>query len=248
MIPRWQRVTFHLITALFVLACLVAAHWQWQRAHRDAADVVPDSPPVELSAFDPTTSYSGLRLSMSGRFDGEHQLLVSPRARDGQPGVWVLTPFIPAATTDDPAPPAFAVIRGWLPAGQTTGLQPPAGEVDVTGVLVADERRPHPSITAGSPPEMRSIDSGALAQLAGYPIRAGWLAAQTAQSAQPAPLTVAELPGAEVGLSWRNAGYAAQWVAFAGFALFFWNRFRRDHFAPAAQRSEAELQEGHQDA
>lgn len=246
MISRWQRIAFHLVTLVFVLACLVAARWQWHRAHRQASDVVPDTPAVALADFDPATSYSGLRLSMAGRFDGEHQLLVSPRPRGGQPGAWVFTPFLPLATAHDPAPAAFGVIRGWLPDGQTVGLQPPSGLVQVTGVLVADERRPHPSVTAGSPPATRSVDSGALAALAGYPIRAGWLAAQTRVAAdQPDPLEVAELPGAEVGLNWRNLGYAAQWLAFAGFAGFFWNRFRRDYFETAGRRSDAkQSQEG----
>jgi hypothetical protein len=44
------------------------------------------------------------------------------------------------------------------------------------------------------------------------------------------------LPGAEVGLNWRNAAYAAQWVAFAGFVLFFWIRFRREYHDDRAEQ------------
>ena len=44
--------------------------------------------------------------------------------------------------------------------------------------------------------------------------------------AQPAPLLVSDLPGADVGLNWRNAAYAVQWIVFAGFVAFFWTRFR----------------------
>jgi hypothetical protein len=62
-------------------------------------------------------------------------------------------------------------------------------------------------------------------------VRSGWFALTAMRPAgegQPLPLQVTELPGADVGLNWRNAAYALQWVVFAGFALFFWNRFRRD--------------------
>lgn len=78
---------------------------------------------------------------------------------------------------------------------------------------------------------MPSVDSGALATQAGYPVRAGWLALESpVESGQPLPLLVGELPGAQIGLNWRNAGYALQWLAFAGFTLYFWNRFRLDYF------------------
>jgi len=76
-----------------------------------------------------------------------------------------------------------------------------------------------------------AVGPAALADHAGYPIRSGWFALQDLQPAgvdQPLPLLVTELPGAEVGLNWRNAGYALQWIVFAGFAVFFWNRFRRE--------------------
>jgi hypothetical protein len=60
---------------------------------------------------------------------------------------------------------------------------------------------------------------------------------QPPAAAQPMPLLVTELPGADVGLNWRNAAYALQWVVFAGFAIFFWNRFRREY----VDRPEQEL-------
>ncbi len=75
------------------------------------------------------------------------------------------------------------------------------------------------------------MDTGALAAHAGYPLRSGWIALDDLQppgAGQPVPLRVTELPGAEVGLNWRNAAYAIQWVVFAGFVILFWNHVRRD--------------------
>lgn len=227
------RLAFHTLTVLAVAVCLLAGWWQWNRAHRTEADAVPQGPVVALADLDPTESFSGMRVSMTGRFDAEHQVLVTPRTRDEQTGAWVLTPLIPEASTqsgDAAEPAAVAVVRGWVPEG-TVPADPPTGPVEVVGVLVADSRQP--GVTAvGDPPTLSVVDTGALAEEAGYPVRSGWFALQQQVPAgddQPLPLLVTELPGAEVGLNWRNAAYAVQWIAFAGFVVFFWVRFRRDY-------------------
>lgn len=229
-----RRLAFHALTILAVLVCVAAARWQWQRAHRTEADAVPDVPAVALATLDPQSAFSGMRVRLTGTFDVEHEALVEPRRRSGEPGAWVLTPLLPSPGTDGGAAgaptTAVAVVRGWIPAGQAPAA-PPAGEVSVDAVLVADSRAAQPQVTAGDPPTMTAVDTGAMATIAGYPVRSGWFALQSMTPAglgQPAPLRVTELPGAEVGLNWRNAAYAAQWVAFAAFAVFFWNRFRRD--------------------
>jgi cytochrome oxidase assembly protein ShyY1 len=221
-----RRLAFHVLTILAVVVCVVAARWQWDRAHRTEADAVPEGPVVELADLDPTTTFSGMRVRLTGQFDPAHEVLVAPRARQGAPGAWVLTPLVPATGS------AVGVVRGWLPEGQRP-TDPPAGTVSVVGVLVADSRDPGAQAT-GDPPTLERVDTGALESLAGYPVRSGWFALQQldpATAGQPAPLLVTELPGADVGLNWRNAAYAVQWVAFAGFVLFFWTRFRREYQA-----------------
>ena len=78
---------------------------------------------------------------------------------------------------------------------------------------------------------MTTVDTGALAAHAGYQLRSGWIALVDLQppgAGQPVPLRVTELPGAEVGLNWRNGAYAIQWVVFAGFVILFWNHVRRE--------------------
>ena len=224
-----RRLAFHLATILAIAVCVVAARWQWDRAHRTEADAVPDVPVVALADLDPTTAYAGMRVRISGEFDTAHEVLVAPRVRDDQPGSWVLTPLIPTASGSGDGAPAVAVVRGWIPDG-AEAAEPPDGEVSVLGVLVADSRSPGTQ-PSGDPPTLELVDTGALAGYAGYPVRSGWFALQDLQPAgvdQPEPLRVAELPGAAVGLNWRNAAYAVQWIVFAGFAVFFWNRFRRE--------------------
>jgi cytochrome oxidase assembly protein ShyY1 len=226
-----RRLGFHALTVLAVLVCIVAARWQWDRANRSEADAVPQGPVVALADLDPVTAFSGMRVGMTGEFDAAHEVLVEPRERDGQVGAWVLTPLRPSAGTSADSDAAVAVVRGWVPAGQRP-TPPPAGIVEVVGVLVADARVPDAAVSAGDPPTLPVVDTGALSAHAGYPVRSGWFALtemRPAGGGQPLPLQVTELPGADVGLNWRNAAYAIQWVAFAAFAIFFWNRFRRDY-------------------
>jgi surfeit locus 1 family protein len=227
-----RRLGFHVLTVLAVVVCIVAARWQWDRANRSEADAVPEGPVVALADLDPATAFSGMRVGITGRFDAENEVLVEPRLRDGQQGAWVLTPMQPTPMDGaaGPADTSVAVVRGWVPAGQHPA-PPPPGTVEVVGVLVADSRQPDAVVSPGNPPTLATVDTGALSAHAGYPVRSGWYALtdlQPAGEGQPIPLQVTELPGADVGLNWRNAAYAIQWVAFAGFAIFFWNRFRRD--------------------
>lgn len=243
-----RRLGFHALTVLAVLVCIVAARWQWDRASRTEADAVPEGPVVELSSLDPANTFSGMRVNITGTFDPDNEVLVDPRPREGQDGSWVLTPMLPTATAgEDPAAAgqsadaagtSVAVVRGWVPRGQRPE-PPPAGIVEIVGVLVADARRPGAVVSGSDPPTVVAVDTGALSAHAGYPVRSGWFAQMQMQPAgegQPLPLLVAELPGADVGLNWRNAAYAIQWVVFAAFAVFFWTRFRREHVTPSLEQ------------
>ncbi len=233
-----HRVAFHVLTVLAVVVCLLAARWQWDRANRSEADAVPEGPVVALADLDPRTTFSGMRVRLDGEFDVANEVLVAPRSRDGQAGAWVLTPLLPEGSAGPDQAAAVGVVRGWVPDGAVPAA-PPAGSVSVVGVLVADSRAPGAQ-PVGEPPTLEVVDTGALAQHAGYPIRSGWFALQQLAPAgvdQPLPLQVTELPGADVGLNLRNAAYALQWVVFAGFVLFFWSRFRKVY----VERSEQEL-------
>ena len=96
---RPDRLGFHLLTLVALLLCVVAARWQWERAYRTVDDAVPDTAVVALSDLDPRTAYSGMRVSVTGRFDPDHQILVEPRQREGVTGAWVLTPLVPGPAT-----------------------------------------------------------------------------------------------------------------------------------------------------
>lgn len=231
--PRRLGLTF--LAVLAVLVCAAAAWWQWDRANRSEADAVPETPAVALADLDPATAFSGMQVRLRGEFDVQHEVLVDPRPRDGRDGSWVLTPLLPTVGADGDGPAsvdgaALAVVRGWIPRGERPA-PPPPGVIELVGVLVADSRRPDVAVVAGDPPTVSIVDTGALSAHAGYPVRSGWYALRSLRPTgvdQPLPLQVTELPGADVGLNWRNAAYAIQWVVFAVFVVVFWNRFRRE--------------------
>ncbi len=222
------RVATVLVAVSAIVVCVLMAHWQWDRAHRTAVDAVPTGEVVALSDLDPTSAFSGMRVRLTGRYDQDHTFLVGPRRSAGVDGAWVLT----ALTPDDG--PAVAVVRGWIPAGATPAPAP-TGTVHVLTVLVADEERSLPGAAPAPGALLPAVDTGALASGAGFPVRSGWFAviAETgtgrttepgvagSEPTAPSPLQVADLPGADLGMNWRNAAYALQWLVFAGFVVLY---------------------------
>ena len=163
---RGSRLAFHALTVLAVLVCLVAARWQWERAHRTEAEAVPDTPVIALADLDPQTAYAGLRVRLDGTFDPAGEVLVAPRSRDGAPGAWVLTPLRPDGPSDAAA---VAVVRGWVPQG-VEPTPPPAGPVSVVAVLVADSRQPGVA-PSGAPPTRRCWSGARKSWSRGAPTR-----------------------------------------------------------------------------
>ncbi|MCA0253131.1 MAG: SURF1 family protein [Actinobacteria bacterium] len=150
----------------------------------------------------------GRQVSASGVFLADQQLLLT----DGRV-------LIPLELGDSRVLP---VVRGTTApeSGEGSGpiAPPPAGVVDVVGVFL--------------PSEPRSDDPDGSVRLAGLAQR--WpqqlvpgfvtLNAESAreQGLEPATVTLATGEG-----SWQNYGYALQWWAFAGFAMFMTLRFVR---------------------
>lgn len=237
--PRW--LALHLFALAAIGMCLLGARWQWDRAHRSVAEVLPDVAPIEIG---PAGVAPGAVVAVAGTWEQRLQFVV-PARRGGADGAWVLSALKPASGD------AVAIVRGWVGAegdglpglpGLPRQVPPLApGAVRVVGPFLPDElgkaQVASPSSSAsGAAPEgavvIDRVDTAAMSAQLGYPVRTGWVALQSVQPGglpgDPSPLAVAELPGAEVGISWRNAAYAVQWLAFAAFAAYFWFRFVRD--------------------
>lgn len=225
--PRW--------IAALVLALAVAAAFallsQWQLSRSIDTGTVVDRPtettlPLAQVA-DPQAPMlapaDGQRVSASGHFTPSDTIVLGDRYNGGVPGYWVVAHF----TTDGAG---VAVALGWTPSKDTA--ERVASEFDgrdatVSGRLVADEGPQTGDFQSGA---LTTLSMAAMvnlwAEVDGGGVYNGYIVENT-------PVTGLEkidspIPSQEVELNWLNLFYAAEWVIFAGFAIFLWWRLVRD--------------------
>ena len=243
--PRWLVL---LVLALG-LATVMAGLGQWQldrareNSRREAVQAAASRPAVPLTELlAPRRSFTNAQadrpVTVTGRWDAAHQLLVDGRYLDGVRGWWVLTPLV----LDDGS--AVAVVRGWVPSPTDPAADPGAvggGDVQVAGVLRPGEPPVdrEPGAGTGLPPgQLDGVDLTQLVQrwpqklYTGYVVLTGEVAAQVAGQAPAAATAVPRLvpPTApsNQSVAWQNLSYALQWFVFAGFLLLLWFRLVRD--------------------
>ncbi|MBN9150798.1 MAG: hypothetical protein J0H56_05190 [Micrococcales bacterium] len=225
--PRW--------IAALVLALAVAAGFallsQWQLSRSVSTGTVVERPTeTTLPLSEVATpqqplmaTADGQRVSVSGHFVPGDNLVLSDRYNGGAPGYWVVAHFATGGA-------GVAVALGWTPSKDEAHRAAAAfdgGESTVSGRLVADEG-----------PQTGDFQSGALTTLSMAAmvnlwsevdpggVYNGYIVANT-------PVAGLEKidsprPSQEVELNWLNLFYAAEWVIFAGFAVFLWWRLVRD--------------------
>ncbi len=210
------------VATLLVLPLLLTlGFWQLDRAAEKAelqaafaerSQQLPASL-AEVNPDDPASRYR--RVVATGRYDGEHQLLLDNQVRDGQPGYHVLTPLRLTQGS------AILINRGWLPLGESRRELPDvsvtAEPITVAGWL-AQPANPGLRLgdAAGSDPRwprvVPYVDYDRLAAILDYPLQ---------------PAVVLLEPEAAWGYwrDWRphfggygperHQGYAVQWFALA---------------------------------
>ncbi|PZE84280.1 SURF1 family protein [Curtobacterium sp. MCBD17_032] len=218
---RW--LGYFAIAVAFAVVCALFGMWQWDRrneAVRQNAQIAAnyDHAPVPLDDVLPRADtwredLTWLRVSVTGRYDTDHQMLVRNRVHNGQPGFEVLTPLVTADGR------AFVVDRGWVPTGNRQDSPdsvpaPPSGTVTVVVRLQESEPRiPGRKDPAGSD-QVQSVTLADVADKAGHPIWTG--AYGQLDSECPAPTEARPLgwerPSADTGL---HFSYFIQWFLFA---------------------------------
>lgn len=213
---RW--LGYLALVVVFAVGCAGLAFWQlarrdearaeirhveenWEAAPRTLDEVVPDP-----AAFDPDEKWA--RVTLSGRYLVDEELLARGRPLDGNPGFEQLVPF----QLDDGS--VFVVDRGWLPVGNEqdapdTDPAPPTGPVTVVVRLKAGE----PTIAGRGAPEgqIATIHLPTIAELVGKPTYTGaYGLLDTESPAADRPRAVAK-PVADEG---PHLSYAFQWVVF----------------------------------
>ncbi|MDB4948114.1 MAG: hypothetical protein JWM27_763 [Gemmatimonadetes bacterium] len=222
--------------AVLLLAILFArlGVWQLDRRHqrqaRNAAwtralalPALPlDSARCAAIAENPA-AYRYRRVRVRGAYDPAGQVLLRSRSMDGRPGVHVVTRLDVSE-----APYAVLVNRGWTyapdGAAQAVPTPPPAGAVEVDGVLQeisvsADRGLPSVSRSAGTPvTTLRHLDLATLRARSPRPLLPLFVQQLPASAAddRTAALRPVPLPELDEG---PHLSYAVQWFSFAVIAV-----------------------------
>lgn len=147
--PKW--IVSHLFVAALVVAMIAACFWQLSRlqekkdrnarvAARTGEPVVGVETLIEPGSYDGAGGIEFRRVTATGTYLADQEVLVRSRSRDGAPGSWVLTPL---ELSDGVA---VTVNRGWISnSGQLDSVPDrytaPNGEVTVTGLVRRTEIR-----------------------------------------------------------------------------------------------------------
>lgn len=212
---------FKSIVALgLILLCLWAAQWQYQRGiDRHARNSMIEEhislPPTSLGkvASDPRR-FEWQKVTTSGNFNPDEQILLRNRYSEGVYGFEVLTLF----TSIDGK--TFWVDRGWVKAGKTATEPPqlepiPTEIVEITGRLRLDSSLPRGSFFA-----VPASGTGLVGELNAQS-RIGtekfYLDLLSGSLPNLTPAVTAQLPELSDG---PHMAYALQWIFFGGLIIY----------------------------
>lgn len=244
----WKRwIALLLLVVVLGAAFVNLGEWQLRRlderrgtnstvaAHEDA----PVVPYAQVFTRPIADADQWQKVTVTGTFDPDHQLIVRYRSNAGEAGYEVVAPL---RATDGRT---VLVDRGFVirPAGQdfpSAVAAPPPGEVTVVGHVRRNEEGPTVALTPASG-SVRLINSDAIGAWAGLTLVNGYIGAVTMTPAQSGYTPVAT-PSLDEG---PHLSYALQWftftlIAVAGLVVFIRNDIRDRKRATARARSSVE--------
>ncbi|MCS5714807.1 SURF1 family protein [Herbiconiux sp. CPCC 205716] len=240
--PRWIAT---LLLALAVAAGFAAlGQWQLDRAVTTGTSVnsasetvlpleqvaAPQQPVVETQAAQ--------RAEVTGVFVPSGFDYIADRVNDGDTGYWV----IGQVQVADEADTYLAVALGWTASEDEARATASAlaESESTTPEQILGRYFPTEGPVAPKPSAPTSLDGGPLSSTMSVAelinrwsqfdddaeVYGGYLVLDSA----PQPLTAIDSPEPDrsVQLNWLNIFYAAEWVVFAGFAVYLWYRLVRD--------------------
>ena len=228
--PKW--LLSHALIALLVVAMVFAGLWQINRhgERADRNDTIRDrsaQAPVDIGQVADPTSAADVgdveqfrRVTVTGEYRLDDEVLVRNRTLDGSPGWWVLTPLV----TDDGW--GVVVNRGWIPLTYDAGVarpgtEPPSGRVTVQGTVQPTRVAEGFQVADPSEGRLDSLarpDVGRLAAQLDYdvaPVLVRLDEDEDAALAGALPISI-PLPALDGG---PHASYAVQWFIFTTIAL-----------------------------
>ncbi|MDZ4267996.1 MAG: SURF1 family protein [Mycobacterium sp.] len=252
--PQW--LALYVVVIAFAYLCFtVLAPWQLgknTKTTRENAQIARslDADPVPVTAVLPDQASAApdeqwQRVTATGHYLPDAQVLARLRLIDGDPAFEVLVPFAVDGG------PTVLVDRGYVrpvAGSQVPPIDPPpAGTVTITARLrdpeaVARDRDP---FQADGTQQVYSINTGQIATLTGVPLAGSYL---QLVDAQPGGLGVIPLPHLDSG---PFLSYGIQWIAFGilapvGVGYFVFSELRvrrREKVAAAAATTQAEARE-----
>lgn len=227
--PKW--LVSHVLVLALVVAMVIAGLWQINRHSErgERNDLVTEraaQAPVALGLIAAPGTPTSIgedeqfrRVTVTGEYRPEDEVLIRNRTYEGSPGWWVLTPLV----TDEGW--AVAVNRGWIslafePDAARPGTEAPTGVVEIVGTIqparvaegfqVADPEEGRLS-TLGRP-DVERLAAQVDYQMSPVVLRVDEASASTG-TGLPVPLS---LPSLDAG---PHASYAVQWFIFTLIAL-----------------------------
>ena len=231
--PRWIAALLFALALAATFALL--SQWQFSRSVQNGTVVTRSTETVDelASVAKPqspvTDKLDGQLVDTSGSWVPGEYMLVSDRLNDGARGWWIIGHF--SADTDRGSA-GLAVALGWSATeahakSELADLSMPTGTVTVSGRYnVGDD----PSSSDFQKGEVSTVSPAALVNLWKTTDPAGTYGGYLTLGKAPAGLTsiYSPPPTSTVELNWLNIFYAAEWIVFAGFAIFLWYRLVRD--------------------
>ncbi|WP_116045121.1 SURF1 family protein [Amycolatopsis palatopharyngis] len=244
--PGWLALT--LVVFTFAIACYtLLAPWQFSRhterqvqnAALQESFVSEPRPLAEVlpAGTAPDEGAEWRRVSVTGTYLAEDEVIARLRTVLGEPAFEVLAPF---RTTGGQV---VLVDRGYLQPDQRSRVPsyaaPPETQVELVGRVRVDETDPHARpVFANEATDGRlhtySVDSQLVGAATGLDIRPGYL---QLDAGQPGALGTLPLPQVEAG---PFLSYALQWIAFGTMTLLGWLYFTVRELKPGGVLAEQE--------
>jgi len=209
-----------LVALVLVVLCLWGAQWQYQRGiDRHARNTVIEEritkSSIDLdSATGALPDYEWQKVTTTGSFSSDKQILLRNRYNEGKYGYEILTYFTTVNKRN------LWVDRGWVQAGATATTPPevtqvPTGIVSITGRLRLDSSLPRGSFFA-LPGKGQGLVSELNAQ-SQLNTEKFYIDLLEGSDASLTPAVTAQLPELSDG---PHMAYALQWLFFAGLMIY----------------------------
>ena len=256
--PRW--LGFLALVLLLVTAFVMLSAWQIDRAQSKRQQA--DNPELAVAkpfndimeAQGPMPGYlADQRVTISGHFLPDQQIIVDDRYLNRTKGYWVVTMFAPddpeyaqAADTDqlESKPVAIPVVRGWTEDLETAKAST-ASDADVTlDARIAPIEGP---LDTKDLPEgvVRSISTSQIVNLFDVYTYSAFLFPQEKPEVGIGDDQLSYVPYQEPqdeGFDLQSAFYALEWIVFAVFAVYIWFRLLRDEYNALRREDQAPVE------